>query len=365
MDPKLINSIVRVCQSEFVRHYPNDLLLGYLESHSIGRWSGDTYQLTPTDKKALADNLLKASGVDAFSPEVGGTFMMGKVAHLSSQQEIAEVSEPRVVMLRTLNTGHIVLPGIDVRLSPGTSLSVPYDLEAKGGSHHAVILCQHYAVYEKIELSQLVFDDIGFNPLVVFNGATASQRDSVARFLQVQRLPVHCAFDLSPEGLRLALDVPAFGSYLLPPKEMLDALMARHNKNDLYLSQVARVRNDFHDTQGQIKHLWEQVITHEICISSKSYLPDAHPPANAATSTCSAGIGLDDLTQALTNPIIPAKPMQTAKKAQRVVTEKDLALFKSVVDDKTQPVLLEKARFRAKGDDSQTEVTPFVQYKIE
>lgn len=365
MDAKLINAIVRVCQSEFVRHYPNDVLLGHLEANQIGRWSGDTYQISPADKKVLADQLLHATGVDAFSPEVGGTFMMGKVAHLSSHQEIVEVAEPRVVMVKGLNNGHVQVGPFDARLPPGASMCIPFETPPQTASHQAIILCQHYALYDQIQQSCLNFEDIGFNPLVVFNGATPSQRDSAMRFLQSQRIPVHCAFDLSPEGLRLALDVPFFGSFLLPAADIQEKLIGGHNKTDAYLSQAARLRNDFHDATGQIKLLWERVTTHELCISSKAYVFQANEPEESAPKTASQ-IDISKLSEVMNQqPTAPHSTQTKQKKPERTVNPADLANFKSVVDEKTLPIIQEKARYRAKDDDSEVEIESFSQYKLD
>jgi len=368
MDKRLVNSIIRVCQSEYVRHYPNDRLLGYLESHAIGGWSGDTYRISPEDKKILADRLMSEAGVDAFSPEVGGTFMMGKAAHLTAQLETLEVSEPRLVLIKGFNTSAIHLGAIEAKLPEGSSLSIPFDLASSQGLHQCVILCQHYEVFSEIHTTSLNFEDIGFNPLVVFYGASPTQRDTATRFLTKLGLPVHCALDYSPDGLRIALDVPFFGSFLTPASETMTALIARHNKADMFYSQSSRLVNHFHDTQGQIKVLWDRLNADKICLSSKAFLPTAITDAPTATQMASDDHTVDvgSLAILLSSPT-QFKQENAKKKKENMlrVTPEELAKYKSVHDEKTQTVLEEKNRSRSKEDKGQAEVQSFRQYTLD
>lgn len=367
MDKRLVNSIIRVCQSEYVRHYPNDKLLNYLESNAIGGWSGDTYRLLPEDKKILADRLMSETGVDAFSPEVGGTFMMGKAAHLTSQMEMLEVSEPRLVMIKGFNNTPIHLTGVEAKLPEGASLSVPHDLASGQGLHQSIILCQHYEVFHEIGNTCLNLEDVGFNPLVVFFGATTVQRDAATRFLAKVGLPVHCAMDYSPEGLRVALDIPFFGSFLTPNSETVAELIPRHNKADMFYSQSSRLVNHFHDTQGQIKVLWDRINAEKICLSSKAFLPSAITDEPTTTKLPDDHtVDIETLALTLSSPVNFKQAQSKKNTVQNLeVTAAEIAKYKSVHDEKTQIILEEKNRTRSKDDTAKKEVQSFRQYTLD
>lgn len=344
MKSSLVAEITRLCLSEFSRHYPSPPLIEYLIENHVGRWAGDTYSVTQDDKVLLADLLKAETGINPFESEDPGALGFNSLSATPRQRASGEATlshDAHIVVARALKDHRLVFAGFDARLPPGIGIAVQRAQERMTCGHQAVIVCQTYDLFERLEDTVLELELAGPNPLVFYAGGTLNQREALERTLRALEIPAYYAINLDPEGLLLARSLPRFGGILLPEEEVLAKLMQDHGDNASFERQVYTHADKFVGIEGQLAYIWQHLQTAKVSLHSDAFFNLSEAPGDE-TNPSPAPV-MEPPRAPEPSSGFGTRPPAAAPKKPASMAPAKLDLSRKV-DPRTESVLMAKAR---------------------
>lgn len=380
MDEQLVSSIIRVCQSEYLRHSPDDALLSFLVEHNLGQWSGTSYRVLPQEKAALAAILLDKTGTDAFSELNGGSFMRGLPAIVETKyRNTASVTndesrspsttiDAHTVMLRQAPGAKLLYGEYTGSLPKGMSISCSADKDLGHLVHQTIIVVRHLDHFNDFEHTLFDYSDC-ITPFLLYAGSNSFQQDAVARFIKRVGLPVYYAGDLSIPSLIHASRVPQVADILRPPKELFTTWLETQNHPDMFDHFFYGQERNLSTLSGPVGFWWKEVTEKRLHFTPEMYLlshakKQDEPAQKKDTAIDATPSAVDTNLPAVPNASnkasisgiykkSPAKPPKTTKPAKQSLSPELLAQFEPLITEETLSAVQIKQQANSKNDKRQ------------
>lgn len=247
MDKRLINTLIKICQSAETRFTPGKALLEFADIYNLGLRKGSSMLFDEKAKAEIALLLKARAGVDAgtVTPKTWAGKGRAESLNLAKDEKLAGgvVDEGRI-RVKALRGRSVSVCDRQLPLPAGGDLGI--EVEMVLGSpilHDGILLVENKQTFNEIwdvEEGLLLSADFS-NPLVLYRGDAegGARADAANRLITSTSVPVHAFVDFDPAGMVIATGLPRLDKLVSPDLTELVRLLDDRGLSDRFLEQLA------------------------------------------------------------------------------------------------------------------------------
>jgi len=214
----------------------------YMVQHfHIGRQYGRRFEYTDDDLDR-AKRLLLAQGLDILATPAGLLDRAGAAARSGLGEKVGTVA-PHA------DSVACILLGKAARAGQGTLHPAPMGYLVASGQEVAsievdrVLVIENFETFRKLRAYTWVLEALPkqSSTLALYRGDPRLRADDAAQALRMLSCPKWAFFDFDPSGLAMAAAIEGLEHLLLPPESVLEPVVRRHRRVDLWDSQYEGV----------------------------------------------------------------------------------------------------------------------------
>lgn len=276
MEKALIQTLLRICQSDESRFTRSKMLAAFSREYNIGQLRGTAFNFTAQDKTEIASLLDKIAGIDAktTSPtQWNGLNRTESLAFGSNEKLSSAAVRDHRVAIKALPNRLLLLNGQHIFLPDGCNLDIDGRWVSQHCAHQTVLVVENWEAFERVHQVNFDLAAAGENPLVVFRGSPVYQQNHLVALLQALKLPVFAFVDFDPAGLVLAQSLPYFSALVMPPMEVLHAALQQCTNYSRYQDQLPQAMRMLNEANhSDISLLWGILQSHGVALPQEFFI---------------------------------------------------------------------------------------------
>lgn len=247
MDKRLINTLIKICQSAETRFTPGKALLEFADTYNLGLRKGSSMLFDEKAKAEIALLLKARAGVDAgtATPKTWAGIGRAESLNLAKDEKLAGgvVDEGRI-RVKALRGRSVSVCDRQLPLPAGGDLGIEVEMVLGAAIlHDGILLVENKQTFNEIwdvEEGLLLSSDFS-NPLVLYRGDAESgaRADAANRLITSTSVPVHAFVDFDPAGMVIAAGLPRLDKLVSPDLTELVRLLDDRGLSDRFLEQLA------------------------------------------------------------------------------------------------------------------------------